>query len=242
MSGRLACIACRGRCFRRCARAGPKHPPQHSSGRRGRGPAIFPYASSQQAFQRLSAALAAETRGSSVRVLIGCPHSDHIAQVLPDRNAGLGGRDERHDPLCQRRSAAGLAAYIADLLDGECSSRDAPPDQPLLDGARQQLSRGKQQDLPMTQFNDRERAFEAKFARDEEMQFRILARRNRLLGRMGGAADGLVRGRNRGLRQGRRARRLRGSRGRGRHPQGAGRPDRCRASIATMAGSAKRSA
>ena len=34
----------------------------------------------------------------------------------------------------------------------------------------------------MTQFNDRERAFEAKFARDEEMQFRILARRNRLLG------------------------------------------------------------
>lgn len=34
----------------------------------------------------------------------------------------------------------------------------------------------------MTQFDDRERAFEAKFARDEEMQFRILARRNRLLG------------------------------------------------------------
>ena len=34
----------------------------------------------------------------------------------------------------------------------------------------------------MTQFNDRERSFEAKFARDEEMQFRIIARRNRLLG------------------------------------------------------------
>jgi hypothetical protein len=34
----------------------------------------------------------------------------------------------------------------------------------------------------MTQFNDRERAFEAKYARDEEMQFRITARRNRLLG------------------------------------------------------------
>ena len=32
----------------------------------------------------------------------------------------------------------------------------------------------------MTQFDDRERAFEAKFARDEEMQFRVLARRNRL--------------------------------------------------------------
>ena len=29
----------------------------------------------------------------------------------------------------------------------------------------------------MTQFDDRERAFEAKFARDEEMQFRVIARR-----------------------------------------------------------------
>lgn len=34
----------------------------------------------------------------------------------------------------------------------------------------------------MTTFNDRERGFEAKFAHDEEMQFRITARRNRLLG------------------------------------------------------------
>ena len=34
----------------------------------------------------------------------------------------------------------------------------------------------------MTDFNDRERAEEAKFAHDEEMQFRIIARRNRLLG------------------------------------------------------------
>ena len=34
----------------------------------------------------------------------------------------------------------------------------------------------------MTQFNDRERAFESKFAHDEEMKFRIIARRNRLLG------------------------------------------------------------
>lgn len=34
----------------------------------------------------------------------------------------------------------------------------------------------------MTDFNDRERAEESKFARDEEMQFRIQARRNRLLG------------------------------------------------------------
>jgi hypothetical protein len=34
----------------------------------------------------------------------------------------------------------------------------------------------------MTTFDDRERAFEAKFAHDEEMSFRITARRNRLLG------------------------------------------------------------
>ena len=34
----------------------------------------------------------------------------------------------------------------------------------------------------MTTFDDRERAFESMFAHDEEMQFRILARRNRLLG------------------------------------------------------------
>ena len=34
----------------------------------------------------------------------------------------------------------------------------------------------------MTDFNDRERAEEAKFAHDEEMQFRIVAHRNRLLG------------------------------------------------------------
>ena len=34
----------------------------------------------------------------------------------------------------------------------------------------------------MTTFDDRERGFEAKFAHDEEMAFRIVARRNRLLG------------------------------------------------------------
>ncbi|MGI8705606.1 MAG: DUF1476 domain-containing protein [Sphingomicrobium sp.] len=34
----------------------------------------------------------------------------------------------------------------------------------------------------MTQFDDRERAYEAKFAHDEQMSFRIIARRNRLLG------------------------------------------------------------
>ena len=44
----------------------------------------------------------------------------------------------------------------------------------------------------MSQFEDRERAFEAKFARDEEMQFRILARRNKLLGQWAAAKMGLT--------------------------------------------------
>lgn len=34
----------------------------------------------------------------------------------------------------------------------------------------------------MTTFDDREKAFEAKFARDAEMEFRVMARRNRLAG------------------------------------------------------------
>ena len=44
----------------------------------------------------------------------------------------------------------------------------------------------------MTQFDDRERAFEAKFARDEEMQFRVIARRNRLLGEWAARRMGLT--------------------------------------------------
>lgn len=34
----------------------------------------------------------------------------------------------------------------------------------------------------MTTFDDRERAFEAQYARDEDMQFRVIARRNKLVG------------------------------------------------------------
>jgi hypothetical protein len=43
----------------------------------------------------------------------------------------------------------------------------------------------------MTDFNDRERAEEAKYARDEEMEFRIHARRNRLLGQWAAERMGL---------------------------------------------------
>lgn len=44
----------------------------------------------------------------------------------------------------------------------------------------------------MTMFDERERAFEAKWAHDEEMQFRILVRRNELLGEWAGAELGLT--------------------------------------------------
>jgi hypothetical protein len=43
----------------------------------------------------------------------------------------------------------------------------------------------------MTQFDERERAFESKFAHDEEMKFRIIARRNRLLGEWAARRMGL---------------------------------------------------
>lgn len=44
----------------------------------------------------------------------------------------------------------------------------------------------------MSTFDDRERAFEAKFARDEDMAFRITARRNKLLGQWAAAKMGLT--------------------------------------------------
>ncbi len=43
----------------------------------------------------------------------------------------------------------------------------------------------------MGQFDDRERAFETKFAHDEEMKFKIIARRNRLLGEWAAGKMGL---------------------------------------------------
>lgn len=79
--------------------------------------AIFPYASSQQAFQRLSSALAAEARGSSIRVLIACSKVQNIFEVVADSNAhywaGAGCAVHRDDENESR-----LAASIAALLDG----------------------------------------------------------------------------------------------------------------------------
>ena len=43
----------------------------------------------------------------------------------------------------------------------------------------------------MTTFDDRQKAFETKYARDQEMQFKITSRRNRLLGQWAAAKMGL---------------------------------------------------
>lgn len=43
----------------------------------------------------------------------------------------------------------------------------------------------------MTDFNDRQRAFEAQFARDGELQFRVAARRDRLVGHWAAERMGL---------------------------------------------------
>lgn len=78
--------------------------------------AIFPYASSEQAFQRLSAALAAETRGTAISVLIGDPKSRRVSQVLPDPDAGSMAE------TCEVRrsnsaSEGALASQIASLIE-----------------------------------------------------------------------------------------------------------------------------
>jgi hypothetical protein len=44
----------------------------------------------------------------------------------------------------------------------------------------------------MTTFDDRERAFESMYARDQEMQFKVIARRNRLLGHWAAGLMGLT--------------------------------------------------
>jgi hypothetical protein len=51
---------------------------------------------------------------------------------------------------------------------------------------------GRDKGETMTSFEDREKAFENQFARDAELQFRIIARRNRLVGAWAAAKMGLT--------------------------------------------------
>lgn len=75
--------------------------------------AIFPYASSSQAFQRLSSALAAETKGTGISVLIGDPETGRLSQVVPDPDAGPKAATYR---LAAQRQGGTLISQIADLL------------------------------------------------------------------------------------------------------------------------------
>jgi len=76
--------------------------------------AIFPYASSGQAFQRLSAALAAETKGTGIGVLIGDPKTARLSQVVPDPDAGSKAATYSV-PAKQQRGT--LPSQIAELLE-----------------------------------------------------------------------------------------------------------------------------
>ena len=78
--------------------------------------AIFPYASSVQAFHRLSAALAAETRGTAISVLIGDPASRRVSQVLPDPDAGALA-DTSEVRRATESSIGTLASRVAALID-----------------------------------------------------------------------------------------------------------------------------
>ena len=53
------------------------------------------------------------------------------------------------------------------------------------------LGSTSEQGTAMTTFDDRQKAFEAKYARDQDMQFKIVARRNRLLGHWAARKMGL---------------------------------------------------
>ena len=55
-------------------------------------------------------------------------------------------------------------------------------------------------------FKDRERGFESKWAHDEDMRFKVMARRNKLLGLWAAGEMGIRRRQGQGVRQGRRRR------------------------------------
>lgn len=87
--------------------------------------------------------------------------------------------------------ADSIAAGLALLFVAWVRERSAGPSERCV-AASLRLSRGPNSHGDrMTSFNDRERAFESKFAHDEEMKFRITARRNRLLGEWAARQMGL---------------------------------------------------
>jgi NAD(P)-dependent dehydrogenase (short-subunit alcohol dehydrogenase family) len=82
---------------------------------------IFPYVSSRLAYCRLSAALASETLGTQVKVIIGCPATGQLSWVLPDPNAGSWADACTFGPPSHEGVVA-LAGQIASLLDPDAAS------------------------------------------------------------------------------------------------------------------------
>ena len=85
--------------------------------------AIFPYASSDQAFRRLSSALAAESRGTLVRVMNASIHSGQISEVIPDPNAANWPEVTVEGPAGDHMEA--LAWNVASLLSPRRQARRA---------------------------------------------------------------------------------------------------------------------
>lgn len=86
--------------------------------------AIFPYASSDQAFRRLSSALAAETRGTPIRVLNASLQSGQISEVIPDPNAAAWPQEVAGDAPVEDNLEA-LAWNVASLLSPRRQARRA---------------------------------------------------------------------------------------------------------------------
>jgi len=84
--------------------------------------AIFPYTSSRLGFERLSSALAFETSGMSVAVMIACPGTRRIVRVLPDPDAG-GWIDTYDLRRPGREDVLSLAVQVASLVGRSPASR-----------------------------------------------------------------------------------------------------------------------
>ena len=131
--------------------------------------------------------------------MIGCSQGRRLIEVVPDSNArywsdaGFTAHREGEGNRALAADIAALTGWTSGPRQERASRRIARPiaRAPLDAVPHSNYLAGKRKDLPMSQFDDRDRAFEAKFARDEEMQFRIIARRNRLLGEWAARLMGL---------------------------------------------------
>lgn len=83
--------------------------------------AIFPYASSNLAFDRLCGAFAHETREISLAVLIGCPMTGRLVRAAPDPNASRWVASSSNMGSSKPDNFRKLAVHIASLIDGHAA-------------------------------------------------------------------------------------------------------------------------